>query len=531
MRKYILIAAAVIIVIIIFVFFLRGSDQALVGDEIQMTRLVANGEATSAGFLTVPFSADSDDYDFINVAVDLNNDGAIKSYQADGQTQEEWLVNNMYAKVSAENKNSYSIIIPDKSFDSQTDLPVYIILSEDELSAWSGEKVSGGVFKKTALSKIGKTDYGAYYTPDLTGERAGGFPMDIVVLKEALAADPADEYRNDVPDIDQAHNECVPTSIANSLLWLADKYKFTDKMPNGGDADLIAELKQDLRWNDGGVLYDDVVPGIKTFIKRHKLLLEAHLVAENFDSQILSKISAELKKGQDVEGWLVYRKNLPDGSSIGGGAHMVTIVGVWTSPKGTKFIGINDPLSQGSDATDIYKVDGNKIVQYGFEAGFGTYLRSAFAESPISEEEAVPSVTIDSSNIVLKKVTHASGGDMHTCTVTLSGTAIGPECSFLTLQGGKPGTGSTQDMGGADSCPDWAYWGTSGICVRHLKQKNTTNWSTTFEATTYWGKTELNFSILLGTPKLPLQDLYGGNVCATTETDQKIYDTVTLDCK
>ena len=254
-------------------------------------------------------------------------------------------------------------------------------------------------------------------------------------------------------------------------------------------------------------------------------------MAENFDSQILSKISAELKKGQDVEVWMDYSKNLPDGSAVGGGAHMVTIVGVWTSPRGTKFIGINDPLSQGINATDIYKVEGNKIVKYGFEGDFGTYLRSAFAESPISEEDVEPSVTIDSSTIVLNKVTHASGGDMHTCTVTLSGTATGPECSFLTLQGGKTGDGNLLDIGGAKGCPSWTYWGTSGLCARQLKQNNTTNWSVTFEATTYWGKTDLDYSIVLSTPKQPLQDLYGGNICTTVETDQKIYDAVSLQCK
>ena len=143
----------------------------------------------------------------------------------------------------------------------------------------------------------------------------------------------------------------------------------------------------------------------------------------------------------------------------------------------------------------------------------------------------MPSVTIDNSSIKLIKETHPSGGTTRTCLVTLSGTATGPECSYVTLQGGKPGTGSTMDMNGAESCPDWSYWGTSGFCVRHLKQNNTTAWSVTFEASTYWGKTDLDFSIMLGAPKLPLEDLYGGNVCASTETDQKIYDTISLECK
>lgn len=523
MKKYIIIAFVAIVVLAIFVFSFSGSNKVLVGDEVQMIRLAVKGEVASAGFLTIPFLADSDKYNFINVAVDLNGDGEIKSYQVNGQTQEEYLVNNMYAKVLTKTKNSYSISIPDKSFDDKTNLAIYIILSPSELNNWAGESVSGGVFKKALLSKIYKMDYGSLYTPDPTGERAGGSPLNIILPNKALADDTVNEFRTDVPDIDQAYNECVPTSIANSLLWLADKYKFMDKMPKGGDAELIDELKQDLKWTDKGVWFDDVIPGIKVFIKRHKLLLEAYQIGKVYDTEIVLKISEELKKGQDVEGWLKYEKYLKDGSYVNGGAHMVTVVGVWTSPKGTKFIGVNDPLSQGADATDIYKIDGNQVVGYGFQGNFNTYILSAFAESPISEEEVEPSVSIDSSNIKLIKETKYSGGDTHTCLVTLSGTATGPECSFLSLQG--------SDIGGAESCPDWTYWGTSGLCVRQLKQKNTTNWSTTFEASTYWGKTELNFSILLSTPKLPLQNLSGGNICATTETDQKIYDTVSLECK
>jgi hypothetical protein len=482
--------------------------------------------------LTVPFLADSDKYNFINVAVDLNKDGVIKSYEINGQIQEEWLISNMFAKVTAKSKNRYSISLLDKSLDSKTNLSVYIILSSTELNNWSGENVSGGSFKKSQISKIDKFDYGTYYSPDLTGERAGGFPLETVLPNKALADDIDNEYRTDVPDIDQAYNECVPTSITNSLLWLADKYNFMDKMPKSTDTEMINELKQDLKWTIKGVRFDDVVPGITAFIKRHKLLLKAYQIGEFRDTEIVLKISEELKKGQDVEGWLTYEKYSKDGKYENGGAHMVTVVGVWTSPKGTKFIGLNDPLSQGADATDIYILNGVQVLDYGFQSDFDTNIIGAFAESPISEEQVEPLVTIDNSNIVLKSISHPSGGESRKCTVTLSGTAIGPECSFLTLLSGTPEVSGMLDIGGANGCPDWTYWGTSGICVRNLKQAGTTKWSATFEASTYWGKNDpLTFSILLSTPKLPLVNIGGGNICATTETDQKIYDTVSLKCE
>lgn len=531
MKKYISIAFIMIVVIGAFMFSLGGSNNNLIGDGVRMTHLLVNGKPSGGGFLTVAYLGSEEKYPVINIAVDLNKDSAIKSYEVDGGIQEEWLVTNMYAQVIKGSKNNYSISIKDVELDSKTDLPVYVVLSENEIKDWSGEKVSGGIYKEILLSKIDTMDYGLLYSPDPEGERAGGSPLGSVLSNRVFADDAVNEYRTDVPDIDQGHNECVPTSIANSLLWLANKYKFLDKMPKGGDKDLIAELKSDLKWTKHGVWPEDVVPGIKTFIKRHKLLLEVHQIGETRDGGIVTKIAEELKKGRDVEGWLEYGKYLKNGSYVDDGAHMVTVVGVWTSPQGTKFIGLNDPLSQGDNATDVYQLSGVQILKYGFQGGYNAYLIAAFAESPISEEEVTPSVTIDSSSIKLIKETNPSGGAARTCLVTLSGTATGPECSYVTLQGGKPGTGSTMDMNGAKSCPDWSYWGTGGFCVRHLKQKNTTAWSTTFEASTYWGKTDLDFSIMLGTPKLPLEDLYGGNVCASTETDQKIYDTISLECK
>src|SRR3990167_1526131 len=196
-------------------------------------------------------------------------------------------------------------------------------------------------------------------------------------------------HDGDMPDITQAKNECVPTSTANSLLWLAQKNKFSDKMPKTG-AEIISELKTDLKWSATGVkVEEDYLTGKQAFIERHKLPLATHLVGSKaFDLNIVAKIAQELRKGQDVEIHLVYFQEKADGSWQQSGAHMVTAVGARGARDGQQTIEIHDPLSPGPSKLDIYKVNGSNVKDYKY--GTMTYIKQAYAESPVTPPATPP---------------------------------------------------------------------------------------------------------------------------------------------
>jgi len=409
-------------VIAVFLFFLLrgGSPPALIGNNIQMTRLVRGNEISSNGFFSTSFSRDSEEYELINIAVDLNKDGVITSYPADGEMQEEWLVRNAHVRISTSEPNNYPILIPDKTIEERSDFPVYIALVKDELIGWDGRSASGVLIKEIKISNLERLDYGPYYTPDPDGVRAGGFPCDWLATGFAFADDSVPNFssstgagssvaessqtqqttfsvfRFDVPDLDQGKNECVPTSVANSLLWLAGKYDFFNKLPGDGPG-IIPELKQDMKWTEKGVLSADVIPGLNAFARRHKLPIETHQVGEEYDPDIVEKIADELEKDHDVEIWLQYGRRLEDGSLDNDGAHLVTAVGAWRTATGQEFLGIHDPLSRGNKTLDIYEIKGLQnfggtvigrvMVDYAFQGIDLTLIRWAFAESPRSESE------------------------------------------------------------------------------------------------------------------------------------------------
>ncbi len=402
-KKYLPILIAVFVVVIGVLFLFRGgSAPALIGTEVNMTRLVRGSEVSPNGFFSVPFLKDSEEYTFINIAVDLNKDGAIGPYIVGGETQEEWLVKNMRARVSKNVANSYSILIPDKTIEERSDFPAYIALAKSRLDSWDGRSAPGGLLKEAKISSLGSMDYGPYYSPDPEGLRDGGFSFDWLTPGYAFADNSVpdvppglsagvltaetsfDVFHPGVPDINQETNECVPTAVANSLLWLADKNNFTDKMPTGGNAGLISELKNDMKWDNTGVFPENILPGLNAFKSRHKIPIEAHRVGSLFDLGIVSKIAGELMKGQDVEVGMEFGVYAADGSYRRVGGHVVTAVGAWAAG-GSVFLGIHDPLSHGRDSLDMYEINGTRVINYGLHGGPSyvyTNIKYAIAESP-----------------------------------------------------------------------------------------------------------------------------------------------------
>ena len=310
---------------------------------------------------------------------------------------------------------------------TSTDLISRAVLTDEPIAAsvfpngWDGTVPEVVVDSKDfRVSEIRLDDFGEIWAPDPDGLGTTGFPSGLAPEAGTQKASDAginsttsqeiniaqsrlNVFHPGVPDINQGFNECVPTSTANSLLWLAKIHNFEGKMPDT-TADLISELKSDFAWarpigvfvakpfnNPTGNGY---LSGKQRFINRHDIPIETHQIGNRFDVSIQQKINAELEKGQDVEIDMEFQG--PAGSRTGG--HMVTVVGAVTLG-GEKFLDCHDPSSP-SGTLDIYRIDGTRVVYYRFQGPYVTYIRFAIAESPF-----VPPASFIADNSVSCRIT------------------------------------------------------------------------------------------------------------------------------
>ncbi|MEW6183825.1 MAG: hypothetical protein AB1500_11765 [Bacillota bacterium] len=399
----------------------KAYNSQAIGGAVKLFAVTYLNEPNGAGYAVVPVKRDFKERQFVNVVADLNKDGKWKNYSVKGKVQEEWVVRNVAVVASTAEPFSFSFVFNDADAPSRKDLKLRVVLTEKPIKAsdatvgWDGTVPKGAAAARdVTVAEVGVDEFGDIWSPDPTGltEKYPDKPAPAAASdstpdggyygapEAAYAATPEDItfHRDGVPDIDQRRNECVPTSTANSLIWLAEKYDFKDKMPETADQ-VIQELKNDMNWGErwdaakrrhvGGVnVLSDFLNGKKKFIDRHHLPIETHQIGDRFDSGFFEKIVVELKKGQDVEISLEYKK---DGERIGG--HMVTVVGAqtYTDPDDgsvVKFLAFHDPASRPGPSTDIYPVFLTKVYGYRYSPGktkdgYEIHIRFAFAESPV----------------------------------------------------------------------------------------------------------------------------------------------------
>lgn len=421
-------------------------DAKIINPNVTITRVTLGSEKTENAYFSLSYTADSNKYHYINIAVDFNQDGKFASYQSNGKTQEEWVVKNIDTFVFMKEGGNYDFKLVDFNLDNQKNFPAQIILTKKSLDRWQGEKMAGSGYQTAVILSVGIDDISPRFMLVPEGKTGVAFAQnenlpnippednqtDIDKTGDAPAGNQdkpkektiqtlAKEFEvfvGDVPDIVQGKNECAPTSVANSLLWLAKKNNFSDKMPQS-QAGLLDELKGDLKWKvDNGVADENFIPGKEAFAKRHNLPLEIHRVnAKDYDLNIVAKIAQELQKGQDVEIGIEYWRKQADGKWKVVGGHWVTAVGA-TGTKDSQTIFVHDPLSPGPSLLDIYKVDGTKIIDYRYQGDTVAYIQYAVAESPILVPVVTPS---DSSSPSNPDATTTSGAKPTSPTATSGG--------------------------------------------------------------------------------------------------------------
>lgn len=386
----------------------------VIGDSIKLTRVIVGGVATVNGYLTIPFIR-NDERKFINIVVDLNNDGRWESYSVNGKTQAEWLVQNMLAKISPAEPNSFSFVLNDIAADDRKNLKARVILTNAPLdtsnypTGWDGTVPNSVVAQKDfKISEI-DIDAGDLFSPESGGLGSGG-SFNSSTPKSLISSSKATD--TDVPDLTQGRNGCVPTSTANALLWLAKVHGFENKMP--ATEALISELEADFKWDiESGVdVPSDFLSGKQKFVERHGLPISTVQVGAAYDPEIIDKISEELTNGGIVEIDMAFKN--ASGQRVGG--HMVTVVDV-IDKDGVKYMDIHDPASP--TFIDMYRINSTQVVDYRYQGSTVTYIRLAFAEA----QAECPNIAGNWNFTDSGTVTCSGGGDTETIPISGSGTA------------------------------------------------------------------------------------------------------------
>ncbi len=317
--------------------------------------------------------------------LDLNQSGDIGAYDTPLGKQEEWVAWNVPIEAVQGSSERFTFALIDPALGEVISKGEALLLStpadpSEDIDALRARARVSQVFNAVAVSPEHRDQYN---TLDKTGLRATGMPNGIVAVAHASsheAPNTAGDYyarHLDVPDQDQLWNECAPTAIANSFRFLAKTYGLEHLMPKGDVNDLIDEIKGDVAWDDG-VAHEHIISGKQTFIARHALPIEAHQIGHSNDEHIVRKMAQEIEKGQAIEAWLEFF----DASGAPAGAHLVTVVGAGRK-NGKDIVRFTDPDTRGQPTRDLYEVEGGNYLP-GYWPGAQTYIRYAYAQSPIS---------------------------------------------------------------------------------------------------------------------------------------------------
>src|SRR3990167_9867104 len=184
MKKKLFVILSVLVVVaaaVIYLFLTGRVDKTLISKQASITRVTMGDAKTEFASVSLAFNKDSKKYDYANVLVDLNKDGTFASYQVNGKTQEEWVVQNTLTKVFSAEGNNFSFILNDFQAEAQKDFNMVIVLSKKNLDQWDGKAIRGSAYQTLTISSIESDDISNRYQGGPGGIRRGGcFPECII---------------------------------------------------------------------------------------------------------------------------------------------------------------------------------------------------------------------------------------------------------------------------------------------------------------------------------------------------------------
>ena len=196
--------------------------------EPQLFRTTFEGAESEIAFITIPFFKSELEGLIVNAGVDFNGDGIIASYDAGGEDQEEWILQNSLLPI-IDTEYTLLFLVVDPEIMSGDFIEVIITVGESEvLSPWDG------IVPDDAMSFIGFVPVGTEDVQNLVDPLEGfvglgGFTSEAQAQGSKKIGTPKDVngtgpdkigeifLRRGLPDSKQQNNHCVGNSIANSL--------------------------------------------------------------------------------------------------------------------------------------------------------------------------------------------------------------------------------------------------------------------------------------------------------------------------
>jgi len=316
------------------------------------------GEPLGTAYVNIPFTESVANRNFVNAAVDFNQDGEIANYSSDNGSQKEWIVENVPLIIFPFNYNFY-FDIKDSNIDTETAYNLIIMASDETVQ--SADEFNGSIpvdvsFIEGTLG-ISVFDFVNMVDPDADAFGAGesstetSFSGDELTSRgtEIMTVDGVDIVVLDgVPDLPQSVNTCVPNSIANSIAWLADTYDFDLMIKEGEDTfnvdltdlesinnDLLNPFISFVDTNDGfvkdntgqrrGILPENIKPLKDSFVSMNNIPVNTTLI--NIDPEnpgdLMETLKDRLEEGCIAE--LLFQMFNAQGQKIGG--HVVNMTG------------------------------------------------------------------------------------------------------------------------------------------------------------------------------------------------------------
>jgi len=402
-------------------------DLTLIDENVSFTVFTSQELNVEIGAINVPLTAQSAEYKFVNIVVDLNANGSFASYSVGGDIQEEWVVQNVPLQVFSTGYN-FLLDLIDPGVVPDTALDIRVVLTMDAINGagvWGGNVPEDSVGLDVTVT-TDELEWRGDTTVNETGLGAGGAEPEIPVRTarsgenttavDVTAADGSSLHRSGMPDGNQGVKQCVAQSIANNLSWLARRYNFTDKLDAAyvpqteGDPPYSDEEKDHTTTEGVGTLADLInesfvalgvfnpavgvtgTPGERTFARllpgfkenfkkgkdkfvagtspSNKLPIETSLIEVGPGSNLFAEIKKAMKDDEcAVE--LVVEVIDADGKSLGG--HAVSVAGFSspTNQAGSKqSLTLHDGETGNEDnnkpGNDVYPVEDDTINKFPF---------------------------------------------------------------------------------------------------------------------------------------------------------------------
>ncbi|MBI4226144.1 hypothetical protein HY612_03455 [Candidatus Roizmanbacteria bacterium] len=421
--RFFLIFAVVAVIIIGFIFLSSRNNSKsskriitlnIIDKEVKIYQFSQKKKALNSALLTLQIINLEKERARFSIFLDLDND--------DKFDEQEKAVDDVPALIEKNLSNGFPL-----RFNDEKKLKKFLDLSFDKPIK---TKVLVNDLPQEVSAEKTKLEIGDIFAP------AQGFSgSSFVFAQEKKDLSKVPVSNTGVQDLDGRKgkpNECVPISLANSLLWLGKKHKFDDKLPEDSD-DLIDELAKDLKWTKDGVKNENILVGKEAFTKRRKLPLVNKKIDNEViegESQLWSRIVEELNRGEDVELLLDFKQS-PKGKAEKG--HAVTVVAADKNKKGKKFISVHDPATP--KASETYEVDRNgQILGYPLGKAYVNFIlsESLIKESPTPTQSPSKAPTPTSAAVPTATPTPQPASATNTPTPTISSSATSTPTPNLT---------------------------------------------------------------------------------------------------